>query len=122
MDSDDYLVSAALLRRGQGTSALVADLADRLEHALPDHVTVERSGWGRRRKISSLAVTLDPERFRIALDSRGPTAWIDQVVRGICLRSDPTGLDQWLDRLAGSLSKEAAKSVEVRLALESALG
>jgi hypothetical protein len=121
MDSSDYLVSASLLRRGQDSLGLVADLAARLERSLPNHVNVDRAGWANRKKVKSLVVNLEPDRFRIDVDRRGPIAWIDQVVRGICLRSEQVDMDDWLQRLAASLSREAAKSIETRLAIEDAL-
>lgn len=121
MDSDDLVVSAALLGRGQDSVHLIADLARRLERALPKHVTVDWNGWGKRRKVESLSVQLDQERFRIEVDRRGLSAWIDHVVRGISLRSDQLDMDDWLERLAASLSREAKRSIENRLAIEDAL-
>jgi hypothetical protein len=118
---DDYLVSAALLRRGQDAPTLVADLAARLERALPDHVTVRRTGWGRRKQVRSLTIDLAPDRFRIEVENSGPVPWIDQIVRGICLRSDEVTMDNWLDRLAQTLNKEAKKSLDNRLAIQDAL-
>lgn len=50
------------------------------------------------------------------------TAWLDHIVRGVCVRSDEVPFDDWLDRLAEALAKEARQSTEVRLALEDALG
>lgn len=122
MDNEDLLVSAALLGRGQDSSSLVADLAARFERALPTHVKVEWSGWGKRRKVKSLTITMDQERFRMQVHNGSLSAWIDQVVRGVCLRSDEVDMDGWLDRLAATLSREAKKSVETRLAIEDALG
>ena len=121
MDSGDYLISASLLRRGQDSLGLVDDLAARFERSLPAHVNVDRTRWGKRRKVKSLVVNLEPDRFRIDVDRRGPNAWIDQVVRGICLRSEQVDMDDWLERLAATLNREATKSVQTRLAIEDAL-
>lgn len=121
VDSEDLLVSAALLGRGEDSEALVADLAARLERALPGRVSIERSGWGKGRKVKSLTVDLDQERFRVEVDRRGPSCWADQIVREIRLRSEQLGMDEWLERLAAGLSREARKSVEQRLAIEDAL-
>jgi hypothetical protein len=121
MDGDDYLVSAALLGRGQDTVTLVADLAARFERSLPNYAKVERSGWGRHKGVKTLTITLESERFRIEVDRRGPHPWIDHIVRGICLKSDQVVMDEWLDRLAATLNNEATKSVDTRLAIEDAL-
>ena len=122
MDSDDYLVSAALLGRGQDNNTLVADLASRFERSLPAHVNVERTGWGKNKEIKTLQIDLEPDRFRIEIDSHGPHPWIDHVVRGIRLKSEQVDMDQWLDRLATTLSQAANTSVQTRLAIEDALG
>ena len=121
MDSEDLLVSAALLGRGQDSADLVAGLADRLERALPRRVTVDRHGWGKGRKVKSLTVELDQETFRLQVDRREVSCWIDQIVREIRLRSEQIDMEGWLERLAVGLSREAKKSVENRLAIEDAL-
>lgn len=121
MNGDDYLVSAALLAKGQDSNDLVADLATRFERSMPTYVEVKRTGWGKRKKVKALTITMEPERFRIEADRHGPRAWIDQIVRGICLKSEEMQVDRWLDKLATTLSREATKSVEARLAIEEAL-
>lgn len=118
MEEEEYLVSAELLARGQLNNALVADLASRFQRLLPAHVKVKRAGWGRRKAVKALSVELGPELFRIEADAEGPRAWIDHIVRGICLKSEPFDVEPWLDRLASALSHEAARSVEARLAIE----
>ena len=121
MDSEDFFVSAALLGRSPDATALVADLAARFERSLPGHVQVDRKGWGKAKKIMSLTVNLEPDRFRVQIDQRGPEPWIDQIVRGVCVKSEQVNMDRWLERLATSLNREALKSTETRLAIEDAL-
>jgi hypothetical protein len=121
VDNEDLLVSAALLGRGQDSHSLVADLAARFERALPSHVNIDWSGWGKRRSVKSLTINMDQERFRIEVHNGILSPWIDQVVRGICLRSVEVGMDDWLDRFAATLNREAKKSIETRLAIEEAL-
>ncbi len=111
---------AALLRRGRDVPDMVGHLAERLERALPDQVEVERAGL--RRHVRSLAVRFNPMQFRVELHGHRVTAWLDHIVRGVCVRSDEVPFDDWLDRLAEALAKEARQSTEVRLALEDALG
>lgn len=118
MDGEDYLVSAALLARGQANNALVADLASRFQRSLPAYVKVKRKGWRKRKQVKALSIDLGPERFRIENDPRGPRAWIDHIVRGICLKSEPLDVETWLAQLANALSQEATKSVEARLAIQ----
>ena len=115
----EFDISAALLRHGRDIPHIVASLADRLEQALPDHVDVERAAF--RRHVRQVTVRLDPTWFRIELHGHRAVAWVDHVVRGVQIRSDDVDVDTWLDQLAAALSKEAARSTAVRLALENAL-
>jgi hypothetical protein len=121
MDSENYFVSAALLSRGQENLALVADLAARMERSLPKHVEIERTGWGKRRRIKGLTIRFETNRFRIEVDEQAPRALIDQIVRGVCLKSEQVSMDRWLGPLAAVLNLEATRSVEARLAIEEAL-
>jgi len=120
-DGSDFLVSAALLRRTGDTSSLVGDLSTRLTRALPGRVEVRKANRLSGARMRSVAVDLAPDRFRIEIERQGPVAWIDQVVRGVCIRSVEVTLDEWLERLAVALSNEARKNVECRLAIEEAL-
>lgn len=115
-DDMEFDVSAALLRRGRDIGEMVAGLAARLERALPDHVEVERRGL--RRHVRSLVVRFDPARFRVEVAGHHARAWIDHVVRDVCVRSDELPFDSWLERLAEVLADEARRSTETRLALE----
>jgi hypothetical protein len=119
-DETDFEVSAALLRRANDAGQLVEQLAARLHRALPNNVQIERKSW-RDRRPKSLSIELPPLRFRFELDDRRVGAWVDHIVREVCIRSEELTVDDWLDRLATALSAEARRSVNVRLALEEAL-
>lgn len=116
---EEFQAFAALLRRGRDVPEMVAQLAERLERALPDHVDTDRGGL--RRRVRSVAVRFNPARFRVELHGHHAVAWIDHVVRGVCVRSDEIPFDDWLDRLAEALAREAERSTELRLALDDAL-
>ena len=118
-DGTEFEISAALLRRGGDIPEMVARLADRLERALPDHVEVRRGMLGRG--VKELVVRLDPNWFRVDVHGHRATAWVDHVVRGVCVRSEDVVVDDWLERLAGALAAEATRSTETRIALEEAL-
>lgn len=117
-DGMGFAVSAELLRRGLDNTDLVDGLAERLSRALPGQVEVRSAGWAARRHVSSLVVDLGPGRFRIETERSRSVAWVDQMVRGVCIRSTEVTLDGWLDLLAASLTAEAQRSMEVRLALQ----
>jgi hypothetical protein len=115
----EFEAFAALLRRGRDIPEMVGQLAERLGRALPDHVDSERGGM--RRRVRAVVVRLNPVQFRVELHGHLATAWVDHIVRGVCVRSDEVSFDDWLDRLGAALTKEATQSTEVRLALEEAL-
>lgn len=115
----DFDAFAALLRRGRDIPEMVSNLADRLERAIPSQVETERGGL--RRRVRSVVVAFDPERFRLEMHGHRAVPWVDHVVRGVCVRSEGVGFDSWLDRLAAALAKEARRSTDIRLALEDAL-
>jgi hypothetical protein len=120
-DPADFDVSAALLRRGHDTTTLVSELAERLARALPDRVTVRRTGLLKGRTVRSVIVDLGAACFRVEVEGHRAAAWVDDIVRGVRIKSVELGVDEWLDRLAVALSAEANRSVEVRLALRDAL-
>jgi hypothetical protein len=110
---------AALLRRGRDVPDMVGQLAERLAKALPGQVDAERGGL--RRRVRSVVVRFNPTHFRVELHGHRGVAWVDHVVRGVCVRSEEVPFDDWLDRLAEALAHEAKRSTELRLALEDAL-
>ena len=98
---------------------MVARLAERLERALPHQVDVQRGGL--RRRVREVTVSFSPVQFRVELHGHRAIAWLDHVVRGVCVRSEELPFDDWLDQLAEALTDEARRSTTVRLALEDAL-
>lgn len=120
-DDPEFDAYAALLRRGRDVPTMLEDLAGRLQRALPDRIELKRSGVLRGRKLAGLTVGLGEDRLRIEIDHRRVVAWIDHIVRGVCIRSEETTVDAWLSRLGADLSREARRSTETRLAIEEAL-
>jgi hypothetical protein len=118
-DAAEFAALAALLRRGRDIPAMAAELAERLSRAIPEQVSVDHRGL--RRRLGEFVVAFDPERFRIEVRGHRVAAWVDHVVRGVCVRSEEIDFDAWLDRLTTALDAEATRSTEIRLALEEAL-
>lgn len=97
---------------------MVESLGRRLERALPDHVAYRSTRFGRK---ASLVIKLLPQQFRLDLSGHRASTWIDHIVRDVCVRSDETQIDAWIEALARSLEREAERSTAVRIALEDAL-
>jgi hypothetical protein len=120
MDGDaEFAALASLLRRGEAIPDLVADLAERLERAIPDQVDIDRRGI--RRRVHGFTVRFSTQLLRVEVHGHGVVPLIDHVVRGVCVRSEEVDFDRWLDFLSHALAAEATKSTAVRLALEEAL-
>jgi hypothetical protein len=115
----EFAAFAALLRRGRDIPGMIEELGERLARAIPDQVTIERHGL--RRHVEQFVVAFEPERFRVQLHGHRVAAWVDHVVRDVCVRSEEISVDAWLERLTAALDIEATRSTEIRLALEEAL-
>ena len=81
MDGDaEFAALASLLRRGGAIPDLVADLAELLEHAMPDQVAVDRRGI--RRRVHGFVVRFNAQVVRVELHGHVVVAPVDHVVRG----------------------------------------
>lgn len=127
LEPDDFEMVAASLRADAGDiPAFVEGLAQKLEGALPGHVSVERHA----KKMFShdkvvRKVTADVGDCRYTLDSDGHGAVAcgrGKSVRGIVLKTDQLELAQWIEALAHDLAAQAAVSEQSRMALERLLG
>ena len=97
---------------------MVTALAERLQRAIPDCVELASR---RLRRTTTFVVKLEPQQFRIVVRGQTADAWVDHVVRDVCVRSEKVDIDTWLDGLAAALEREAKRSTITRLALEEAL-
>lgn len=118
----DFDLLASSLRASTGDLATyVHVLAEKLEAALPEAVTVERRRGGflsGERKVVGVSCELGQERYRVAVAGTRPEATRATVVRGVVLKTEPLPLEQWVDALAAALEAEARSSEQARLAVE----
>jgi class 3 adenylate cyclase len=116
---DFELVAASLRADARELRTFVEVLAEKLDAAVPDATYVERGGFRGGGRVKTIDVQLGEHRYR--LDARESQASRSHVVRGITLRNDNLGLDEWIDSLAHDLAKEAERTERGRLALEALL-
>lgn len=124
MDGDERdidLLTASLRADAGDAHALMQALAAKLDGALPGQVQIERhSGlFARDRAVKRIAIELDE--FRYAIEDAGHgrlQAERTHVVRGIALKTEPLGVDEWIGRLAESLADAAQRSAAGRDALQ----
>ena len=122
MDDPGFdLVAASLRADTTDLNAFVEALAVKLEGALPDSVRVDRKGGGllsREKRVRRISIGMDEARYD--LDRVGESIQTSRCneVRGIVIKSERLGLDEWIDALSRELTQRAQQSERSMLALQ----
>lgn len=119
-DSTLDLLAASLRADARDLKAFVEALAERLEGAFPGEARVQRRRGllGGPKPVRRIDLQLGDERFELEHDGGTVTCARRRIVRGVAVRSDPLGLDEWIDALTRAVGAVAEKSAEGRAALE----
>jgi hypothetical protein len=115
------LVAASLRADTTDLAAFVEALAVKLEGALPDGVTVERRGDGllsRAKRVRRISIGMDEARYDLERVGDSIQTSRCNEVRGIVIKSERLGLDEWIDALSRELTERARQSERSRLALQ----
>jgi hypothetical protein len=115
------LVAASLRADTTDLVAFVEALAVKLEGALPDGVTVERRGDGllsRTKRVRRISIGMDEARYDLERVGDSIQTSRCNEVRGIVIKSERLGLDEWIDALSRELTERAQQSERSRLALQ----
>ena len=115
------LVAASLRADTTDLNAFVEALAVKLEGALPDSVSVDRKGAGllpREKRVRRISIGMDEARYD--LERAGDSIQTSRCneVRGIVIKSERLGLDEWIDALSRELMQRAQQSERSMLALQ----
>jgi hypothetical protein len=124
-DGMQFELLAASLRADAGDAKAFLDaLATKLGGALPDRVRVERGGglFSHDHPVRRLAVALGEWEYMVAAASGGLEAARTHLVRGVTLKSETLGLDEWIEALSAELAALAERSAHDRAALQRLLG
>ena len=119
------LLAASLRADAGDTGAFLEALAAKLGGALPQRVRVERGGglFSHQHPVRRLAANLGEWDYMIEAGPGGSlNAARTHAVRGIALKSEALGLDEWIDDLAADLATLAQRSAQDRAALQRLLG
>jgi hypothetical protein len=120
--ADLDLVAASLRADAADTRGLAEALALRLEDALPHDTRVERRSKGllsRSKQVRRIEVDCGESLYSLDVDEHGRAEAVRaQEVRGIVLKTEPLGVDEWIDALARDLTALAERSERGRVALE----
>lgn len=128
MDGDDdqtagmrfELFAASLRADAADAVAFLEALATKLGGALPQRTQVEREGgiFNRAHHVRRIAVRLGEWEYALAAEPGGSLAASrTHAVRGITLKSEPLGLEDWLAELSAELADLAQSSQQDGAAL-----
>ena len=122
MDDPGFdLVAASLRADTTDLNAFVEALAVKLEGALPDSVRVDRKGGGllsRGKRVRRISIGMDEARYDLERVGESIEASRCNEVRGIVIKSERLGLDEWIDALSRELTNRAQQSERSMLALQ----
>ena len=119
MQADDFELLAASLRAdARDLDLFVETLAAKLSASLPASTDVDREGFRGRGAVKSLSVDLGDHRYGLERSSIGLTCRRANAVRGIVLKNEELGLDEWIDSLSRDLADAAEQSERGRLAVD----
>jgi hypothetical protein len=116
------LVAASLRADTTDLVAFVEALAVKLEGALPGDVAVERKGGGLlsrgTRRVQRISVGMDEARYDLEWAGQQLQTSRCNEVRGIVIKSERLGLDEWIDALSRELTERAQQSERSRTAIQ----
>jgi hypothetical protein len=112
------LVAASLRADARDLDSFLEALATKLSASLPASTSVDREGFRGRGAVKSLSVDLGERRYGLERSSVGVTCRRANAVRGIVLKNEELGLDEWIDLLSRDLAEAAEQSERGRLALD----
>ena len=122
MDDPGFdLVAASLRADTTDLNAFVEALAVKLEGALPDSVRVDRRGGGllsRQKRVRRISIGMDEARYDLERVGGSIETSRCNEVRGIVIKSERLGLDEWIDALSRELTNRAQQSERSMLALQ----
>ena len=116
--SDLDLVAASLRADSDDLRVFVEALAAKLEQILPGRCRVRRAGFRGKGDVREIGVDLGESRYELSQGGGAVSARRSSVVRGITVKNEELGLDEWIDSLAATLVAEAGSSERGRIALQ----
>jgi hypothetical protein len=115
------LVAASLRADAADLRVFVESVAKKLEESFPGRCRVKRAGLRGKGGVRQVTVELGDGRYELTHDDGTIATRRSSVVRGITLKSEELGIDEWIDALAAEVVAEADRSERGRLALEKLL-
>ena len=120
--ADFDLVAASLRADAADLRVFVEALATKLEQSFPGRSRVQRAGLLGRGSVRRIVLDLGETSYELTHAGGAVATRRSSVVRGISVKSEELGLDEWIDALAAQVVAEADRSERGRLALAKLLG
>ena len=118
------LLAASLRSSGSDLDVFVEVLADKLEHALPGRVVVDRRAlrrFSKQKRVARIEVALGDNRYTVVVRQGVLETRCAKAVRGVVLKTEELPLNGWLEALGRELALEAEASEQSRVALDQLL-
>jgi hypothetical protein len=112
------LVAASLRADASDLRVFVESVAKKLEESFPGRCRVRRSGMLGKGSVRQVSIELGDAHYELTHDDGAISARRSSVVRGITLKNEDLGVDEWIDSLAAEMVAEADRSERGRVALE----
>jgi hypothetical protein len=112
-------LAASLRADARDLELFLEVLAAKLAGALPAGVSVEQEGGLlSRKRVKRVAVDLGDQRYELARVRGGLEGRHSHQVRGITLKTEVLGVEEWITALSQHLAEVARGSEQGRIALE----
>jgi hypothetical protein len=113
-ETSPFALSAVDVRASQvELRTYVEALAERLERALPDRVTIERRREGLFKKgvqVAKISFEGNKARYELSLGRQGVVATKAKIVRGVSLSSSQVPPQEWIAELGAEVHAIAAET------------
>jgi hypothetical protein len=119
------VLAASLRMDGKQSANMLEFLAQKLELALPENVTVKRGGWllSKDKPVEEILVRFEDFHYQLVKGKHGPVGAKQlKIVRGVALKTNDVTMDEWISLVAKELSDLAAQNAQARDALGKMVG
>ena len=119
---DFDLLAASIRADSKDLSLFLEVLATKLGGAIPGAIRLEHEGGlFSKKKVKRLQVQLADHQYALSRAGQGLEATHSHTVRGITLRTETLGVDEWIQLLSRQLAEHAQSSAQARSALDTLL-
>lgn len=116
------LLTASIRADAKDLGLFLEVLSSKLADAIPSAITVEHEGGlFSKKKVKSLHIQLAEHRYSLSRAGQGLEAYHSHAIRGITLKTDSLGVEEWIEMLSRQLAEHARSSTQARNALNSLL-